>query len=195
MRKSAFFIFLFLISQNLLAQSCAEYKKMFWDQIASTCAPRLLWEKSITEIAENGTSTTETKQFEIDCFSGLAKNPSTTIPLNPAEFGHLFEYAFDNPYISDKFQVVRWGPSVEAKSKPGENNSKLISQRFEVALGTNKLMVAQAHIIKSSPLYDLEVKIMVSFDVNGHYSAHEVETRTDVLLGGTVHTLIKARLL
>jgi hypothetical protein len=196
MRKGAFLAVLLLAGQCLAAQSFAECKKMFWDQMASTCATGLRWEKSVTEIAEDGTATTETKAFDVDCYAGLAKDATTTIALTPAEFGHLFEYAFDNPYIADDLEVIRTAYSVEAKPKAGrEQDCKLQLQRFAWQPDNGLLLYAEAHISKGSPLYDLDVHITVRFDAVGHYAFHEVETTTDVLLGGTVHTLIKARLL
>lgn len=196
MRKAIFFILLVLGGQVLLAQSCAQYKTMFWSQMASTCAPSIRWEKSVTEVAEDGTSTSETKTFEIDCYGGFAKDAETTIPLNPSEFGHLFEYAFDNPYVSPYLDLHQDANGITATVKAGdEGKSKLRLQRFETDPATGKLKTAEAKIIKGSALYDLEVFITVQFDAAGHYTSHAVETRTDVLLGGEVHTLIKARLL
>lgn len=195
MRRGAF-ILLLLTAYSLQAQSAAAYKKLFWDQMRATCGPGLRWEKSVTEIDEAGATTTETKTFDIDCFGGFAQAGESKIALNPAEFGHLFEYAFDNPYISDDLEVTRTNSTVEAKPKAGrEEDCKLRLQRFEIDAQSKQLRTAEARLVKGSPLYDLEVHITVRFDANGRYANHEVETKTDVLLGGTVHTLIKARLL
>ncbi len=196
MRKAALLLLLAAASLALQAQSFAEYKTMFWNQMASTCAPDLRWEKSVKEIAEDGQETTETKIFDLDCIAGLAKDASTTIPMNPAEFGHLFEYAYDNPYVSPYMDVAVTPTSIDAKVKPGEEGkSKLRVQHFQVDPNTHKLLVAEASIIKGSALYDFEVHISVLFDTAGHYQSHTVETKTDVLLGGTVHTMIQAKLL
>lgn len=196
MRQLAFFILLCLMGNAIAAQSCAAYKKMFWSQMASTCAPDLRWEKSVTEIADDGTTTTETKTFDLDCVAGFAKDATTTIPLNPAEFGHLFEYAYDNPYVSPYLDIAITASSIDAKLKAGEEGkSKLRMQHFLVDPSTGKLQLAEASIVKGSALYDLEVHISVQFDAAGHYLSHTVETKTDVLMGGDVHTRIKARLL
>jgi hypothetical protein len=182
--------------QYLQAQDCAHYKNMFWAQMAGTCAPGLRWQKSVTEIAENGGETTETKTLDLDCYSGFAKDATTTIPLDPAEFGHLFEYAFDNPYVSDKLDIVRVAQGVTATAKPDQiADSKLHLQRFETDATTGKLRVAEAKIVKGSALYDLQVHITVWFDAAGRYERHAVETTTDVLLGGSVHTRILAQLI
>lgn len=196
MRKTTLLLLLALTSVALQAQSFAAYKTMFWNQMASTCAPNLRWEKSVKEIAEDGQETTETKIFDLDCIVGLAKDATTTIPMNPAEFGHVFEYAYDNPYVSPYMDVTATPTSIDAKVKAGEEGkSKLRMQHFQTDPNTGRLLVAEASIIKGSALYDFEVHISVIFDAAGHYQSHIVETKTDVLLGGTVHTMIKARLL
>ena len=196
MRKTTLLIYLTFAGLSLQAQSLAEYKTMFWTQMASTCAPHLRWEKSVTEIDDAGKETTETKTLDLDCIAGLAHDATTTIPMNPAEFGHLFEYGFDNPYVSPYMDVTTAPGSITAKVKPGEEGkSKLRMQHFEMDRSTQKLVVAEASIVKGSALYDLEVHIAVQFDAAGHYQSHSVETKTDVLLGGTVHTVIRAKLL
>ena len=98
--------------------------------------------------------------------------------------------------LNPDLEVIRTAYSVEAKPKAGrEQDCKLQLQRFAWLPESGQLLYAEAHISKGSPLYDLDVHITVRFDAVGHYAFHEVETTTDVLLGGTVHTLIKARLL
>ncbi len=193
MRKSLLFLLL-LIGQHLLAQSCDAYKQQFWQQMSATCAPGLRWEKTVAEVDEDGVSTTETKTFDLDCVGGFATAGETKIPLNPAEFGHLFEFAYDNPYIADDLELTTTERSTEAHPKAGKE-PKLRLQRFVNDAETGKLTVAEAHIVKGSPLYDLDVHITVNFDKNGRYQSHQVETKTVVLLGGTIHTQINAKLL
>lgn len=177
------------------AQDGASYKELFWKQLTNTCRPGLRWEKSVVEFPEGGSPKTETKVFDLDCFHGFATAGSTTIALNPEEFGHLFELMFDNPYHSEHLDVKRTGKSVMALPKPGEAaDSKLRLQFFEVDSLSGVLRTAEAHIIKESPLYDLDVYIIVHFDGQGRYMNHVIETKTDVLMGGALHTRIQAQL-
>lgn len=178
----------------LQAQGSTHYKELFWQQVSETCRPGLKWTKSVTEI-EGGKEKTETKTFDLDCYKGTARSDDQTIPILPDEFAHLFEFMFDNPYYAPYLDVVRKDGGILATVKAGEEGqSKLRLQRFELHATSAKLRLAEAHILKSSALYDLEVHIQVFFDVNGHYLRHEIETKTDVLLGGSLHTIIRASL-
>jgi hypothetical protein len=195
MRKAAWIasvIVLFVLSAK--AQDGASYKALFWKQISATCRPGLRWEKSVTEYPEEGGPKTETKVFELDCLHGFATSGKTRIALNPEEFGHLFEYMFDNPYHAENLYVERNGASVFAIVNTKED-SKLHLQHFEVDEATGVLRKAEAHIVKESPLYDLNVRITVHFDEHGLYMNHVIETKTDVLMGGALHTRIQAQLL
>jgi hypothetical protein len=192
---TAAIVLLILSANSLVAQNFAAYRDMFWRQLSETCAPNLHWEKSITEVAEDGSKTTETKNFVLDCYHGHAQAGDTRIALDPAEFGHLFEYAYDNAYVAPYIVLESASNGITANVKPGsEGKSKLRYQSFEVDPVTGKLILAEAKIIKGSALYDLEVHITVRFDVQGRYLSHSVETLTDVLMGGTVHTMIEAKL-
>ena len=143
---------------SLQAQSSAELRSLFWKQISSTCRPGLKWEKSVVEIAGDGTFAPETKVFDVDCYRGFATSGDVKVPLNPEEFGHLFEYTFDNPSYADRLVVDRAGKSVEAVVKAGaEKDCKLQMQAFEVD-SSGVMRSAYAHILKESPLYDLEVQ-------------------------------------
>jgi hypothetical protein len=195
MRKAAWIasvIVLFVLSAK--AQDGASYKALFWKQISATCKPGLRWEKSVIEFSEDGNPKTETKVFELDCFHGSATAGSTKIALDPEEFGHLFEYMFDNPYHSEFLDVQRHGASMMAMVK-SEQEAKLRLQHFELDEKTGVMRKAEAHIVKGSPLYDLDVWIIVQFDEEGQYLNHSIETKTDVLMGGALHTKIQARLL
>ncbi|MEY3443564.1 MAG: hypothetical protein RLZZ519_1845 [Bacteroidota bacterium] len=194
--KQVFGILLFLTLTAVVgkAQDGAFYKALFWKQMSATCRPGLRWEKSVTEFAEDGSPKTETKVFELDCLHGSATAGETRIALNPEEFGHLFEYMFDNPYHSENLDVQRKGASVFAIVNASED-SKLRLQQFEVDEATGVLRTAEANIVKDSPLYDLDVRIVVHFDEQGHYMDHLIETITDVLMGGALHTRIQARML
>lgn len=194
--KRVFGIFLFLTLTAVVckAQDGAFYKALFWNQLSATCRPGLRWEKSVTEFDDAGSPKTETKVFELDCLHGVATAGETKIALNPEEFGHLFEYMFDNPYHSENLNVDRKGQSVHAIAHTKED-AKLRLQSFELDAGTGVLRKAEAHIVKESPLYDLDVRIIVHFDEQGHYRDHLIETITDVLMGGALHTRIQAQLL
>ena len=185
---------LMLFALSAKAQDGASFKTLFWKQISATCRPGLQWEKSVTEYPEEGGPKTETKVFELDCLHGFATSGKTRIALDPEEFGHLFEYMFDNPYHSENLNVDRKGQSVHASAHTKED-AKLRLQSFELDAGTGVLRKAEAHIVKESPLYDLDVRIIVHFDEQGHYMDHLIETITDVLMGGALHTRIQARML
>jgi hypothetical protein len=138
---------------------------------------------------------TETKVFELDCFHGVSNGWRVRkSPWIPEEFGHLFEYMFDNPYHSEFLDVQRHGASMMAMVK-SEQEAKLRLQHFELDEKTGVMRKAEAHIVKGSPLYDLDVWIIVQFDEEGQYLNHSIETKTDVLMGGALHTKIQARLL
>jgi hypothetical protein len=194
--KHGFWILLFLTLTAVVckAQDGAFYKALFWKQMSATCRPGLRWEKSVTEFDEAGKPKTETKVFELDCLNGSATAGETRIALNPEEFGHLFEYMFDNPYHSENLDVQRKGASVFAIVNATED-SKLRLQQFEVDEATGVLRTAEANIVKDSPLYDLNVWITVHFDEQGHYINHVIKTKTDVLMGGALETRIQAQLL
>jgi hypothetical protein len=194
-RLSWIIVFSFVLT-TVQAQGFSDYRKQFWDQLTATCQPGLRWEKTVTELPEGESPKVETKVFDLDCIHGTAKAGSQSIPLQSEEFGHLFECAYDNPYFAPYMDLVQANGSILATVKPGqEDDSKLRIQRFELNPHTGKLLRAEAHIVKTSPLYDLEVHINVWFDEAGHYDHHEVETQTDVWLGGSMHSIIKARLL
>ena len=194
--KQVFGILLFLTLTAVVckAQDGAFYKALFWKQLSATCRPGLRWEKSVTEFDDAGSPKTETKVFELDCLHGFATSGKTRIALDPEEFGHLFEYMFDNPYHAENLYVDRNGASVFAIVNTKED-SKLHLQHFEVDEATGVLRKAEAHIVKGSPLYDLDVWIIVHFDEHGRYVNHVIETKTDVLMGGAIHTRIQAQLL
>ena len=187
---------LFGSQMGLQAQDFAAYQKLFWQQMSATCHAGLRWEKSVTELDVDGKATTETKIFDVDCYPGSAVAGETRIPLTKDEFGQLFECAYDNPYYAPYLDVVKDATGISANIKAGEEGrSKLRGQKFVVDPATGILRMAETHIVKSSALYDLEVDFMVHFDAAGHYTSHTVETKTDVLLGGDLHTKIEAHIL
>jgi hypothetical protein len=177
------------------AQGFEHYRKLFWDQLAGTCQAGLRWEKTVTEVDEDGGEKKETKVFDVDCMRGTATDGTQTIGLQPDEFSHLFEFAYDSPYYAPYLDIKEAPGGVMAHVKAGEEDkSKLRKQRFSVDETTGILLEAEAWIVKDSPLYDLEVHVTVWFDATGRYQRHAIETKTDVLLGGDMHTRIAARL-
>jgi hypothetical protein len=196
MKRFLFWMLLLTAGLSTSAQGFEHYRNQFWQQMKETCRPGLRWEKAVTEVDEDGGEKTETKIFEVDCIGGWIHSGEEKIPLQSEEFGHLFEYAFDNPYYAPHLNVERNDRGISAMVKAGEENkTKLRLQRFETNPANGRLVSATATIVKDSPLYDLEVHIQVWFDDAGRYVRHEIDTKTDVLLGGSLHTKIKARLL
>lgn len=183
---------LFPAQAILFAQTSSDFKRMFFQQLSATCKPELRWEKSVTDISA-GTAK-QTKVFEIDCLHGTKSFQGESSQLSKDEFKHLFEFVFDNPKQAEFLDVVRNGESLEAIVKSGkESKIDLHAQRFIVEGG--KIREAEARILKSNALYDLEVHIKVWFDVTGEYLKHEVQTKTSALWGGDVEAHIEGRLL
>lgn len=185
-----------LLATSLHAQSFSEYKDLFWKQMQSTCVPGLRWEKAVSELEGGKVVSNEVRTFDLDCKRGTATDAKGSLNITGAEFAHLFEFTYDNPYMEEHLDIIRDASGVVAKVKSGhEGDCKLHLQRFLMDQQTGKVVEAHAHIVKSSLLYDLEVEISVTFAPDGRYVSHRIETRTDVWLGGDVHTLIQARLL
>lgn len=185
-----------LTGASLSAQGFSHYRDQFWRQMRATCRPGLRWEKAVTELDGSNVVSKEIRTFDLDCQKGTATDAKGTLNITGAEFAHLFEFAFDNPYLQDHLDLKAEGPSMVATVKAGqESDCKLHAQRFTVDPATGNLTEAHAHIKKGSLLYDLEVDITVKFGPDGRYLSHQIETETDVWLGGEVHTLIQARLL
>jgi hypothetical protein len=178
------------------AQDFAGFRQAFWQQLSESCRPGLRWEKSVTELSGDAGSKTESRTLDLDCRRGWAKSGNDSINLGSEEFAFLFEYAFDNANYAPYMVLSRNGMGVSAKVKPGqEKESKLQLQRFDVDSISGRLQFAETRIWKDSPFYDLKVRISVWFDPSGHYLRHEIETNSDVVLGGELHTVIKARIL
>lgn len=185
-----------LTGLGLSAQGFSHYRDQFWRQMRATCRPGLRWEKAVSELDGSSVVSKEVRTFYLDCQKGTATDAKGTLNITGAEFAHLFEFAFDNPYLQDHLDLKAEGPSMVATVKAGqESDCKLQAQRFTVDPATGNLTEAHAHIKKGSLLYDLEVDITVKFGPDGRYLTHQIETETDVWLGGEVHTLIQARLL
>lgn len=197
MRKAALLIGALALAFALQAQgnSSAFFQGLFWKQLSATCHPGLRLEKAVMDIGEDGSKEVETKVFDLDCYHGTATADGKAQSLDLGEFAYLFEYTFDNPYVADKLVVTQQALVTEAKPKAGESDCNLLLQRFELSPDTGALTRAQTKIAKTSPLYDLEIEVVVTFDAQGRYIGHTIDTKTDVLLGGVAHTLIQARLL
>ncbi|MFN8394692.1 MAG: hypothetical protein U0176_08485 [Bacteroidia bacterium] len=187
---------LLLMGASLSAQGFSHYRDQFWKQMRATCRPGLRWEKSVTELEGSAVKSNEVRTFDLDCQKGTATDAKGTLNITGAEFAHLFEFAFDNPYLEEHLDLKRDAQGVTATVKSGhESDCKLQAQRFSIDPATGNLSEAHAHIKKGSLLYDLEVDITVKFGPDGRYLSHQIETRTDVWLGGEVHTQIQAHLL
>lgn len=193
-----FLFFLLVLSFGLQAQASPThnskfYKQLFYQQLSETCRPNLRWEKSVTDITA-GTAK-QTKIFDLDCLSGMQSLNGKTSKMKTNEFEHLFQYVYDNPKQADYLNVSETNAeSILAMPNPGdEGKTELQFQHFEVKSG--KLLEAEAKILKSTPLYDMAVHILVKFDSQGHYLSHTVDTKTSTLMGGDVEAKIEGRLL
>jgi hypothetical protein len=178
----------------LPAQSAPDYAALFRTQLQASCSGQLTWEKSVQEL-DGGT--TETHIYRIDCAAGSVTDPATqahvTLPTN--EFGYLFELLATHPRIAPLYTVVQEGGSLHAVIKAEHyDESQLKKQDFEVD-ANGKLRYVSSTLRKSNTLYDLDISIAVWFDATGRYERHETTTASDVLLGGSVKTLIKGRIL
>jgi hypothetical protein len=178
----------------LPAQSTPDYPALFHAQLKASCTGQVTWEKSVVEV---DAGQPEAHLYLIDCAAGRVSDPATkaSISLPTNEFSYLFEQLCTHPRIAPLFQVTREGSSLHAVIKPEHfNDSPLKKQSFEVD-ASGKLRYVETVLRKSNTLYDLDISIRVWFDAEGHYERHETTTSSEVLLGGSVKTLIKGRIL
>jgi hypothetical protein len=193
MRKPLLLLGFACLLHTLAAQSAPDYAALFRAQLQASCAGQVTWEKTVLEV-DGGPA--ETHRYRIDCAAGSVTDPATqahvTLPVN--EFGYLFELLATHPRIAPLYTIERDGGSLHAVIQAAHyDESQLKKQDFEVD-AQGKLRYAASSLRKSNTLYDLDVSIAVWFDADGRYERHETTTSSDVLLGGSVKTLIKGRI-
>lgn len=193
MKKPLLALCLLLACRLLPAQAGPDYAALFHAQLRATCTGQVTWEKTITEV---DAGQPETHRFLIDCATGRVQDPTTQEPasLPYGEFGYLFEQLATQPRIAPLYTIEQSGGNLHAVLKPEhDGGSALKKQNFEVD-ASGRLRYAESVLRKANTLYDLDISIRVWFDAEGRYERHETTTSSNVLLGGTVKTLIQGRI-
>lgn len=173
-----------------------EYRTLFWNQVAASCATPVQWEKSVEELGESPEFSKEIHVYTVDCNRGQAVNIENgeVAHLKFSEFSTLFEFDFANPYLADYLEIRRDGAGIHVNIRAGqEAETPLHKQVFEVDAQSGTLRYAEVSVVKKNWLYDSEIHTKVWFDEGGQYLRHETETLTAVALSGRVHTRILGR--
>jgi hypothetical protein len=190
--KTKLIVVLMLLTATAQSQTFGEMKKLFWSQIHGTCSGDLLFEKRVdaTGVGNNF----EAKHFRVNCSLGSVRVDGVVGNLPWTEFDYLFEDDFENPYLAPLMQITRNAAGLTARVKPEEKgNINLEYANFELDKGV--LRLAEAKIRKSNALYEIDIDIKVEFDAAGKYLHHSIKTRSDVLFGSEVSTLIIGEIL
>ncbi len=194
MKKTLLALGLILACSLLPAQAGPDYAALFHAQLKSSCSGQVTWEKTITEV---DAGQPETHRFLIDCATGRVQDAATkeAASLPYGEFGYLFEQLCTHPRIAPLYTIEQNNGSLHAVLKPEHDaGSALKKQNFEVD-ASGRLRYAESVLRKTNTLYDLDISVRVWFDAEGRYERHETTTSSNVLLGGTVKTLIQGRIL
>lgn len=181
---------LLILGFTALGLQAQVLRQQFNKQVEQSCAGPWAYGKQVAVDAQPA----ERKVFDLDCAAKKAvdRTKSETISFNFAsELVYTLEYAADDPFLKDHFNVQSQdGETIYQRKVDHTDNTPLEMQRVRLdPKGT--IREIETHIFKDNWLYSLRIITVVKFDENGKYQSHDLRTENDVILSGKSVTDIK----